>query len=138
MRRGAGVAERPAGTAGRTFAAAFACIILAFLVGRLLFHGGWAWVLFGALLPIILLVTALLLGFVRAILFVGIFAGGALAIGMLARDNPMGWIVLLLMPALAFALALCVKVVLQLLRQRGRLASEAAAGNGEPEAPDRA
>lgn len=117
--------------AGRVVATAFALAFLALVMARLLVQGGWAWVLFAVLLPVILLALVAILGWVLALLGTAFFASCVLAFRAVVTSE-LGWVAVAMVPVAAFSAMLGVRVVRRLRAPRG----DGAAPVDEPVAPE--
>lgn len=92
--------------------AAWLCAIVA---ARLLLAGGVGWLLFAALLPVLVAVLARWLGLGPAIALAAIFAAATLALRAVLATPRLGWGVLLLAPVLALSGWVALRVVAALL-----------------------
>lgn len=92
--------------------------LLAVFLARLLIAGGAAWVAFAACLPILLFVLTARAGFRFALLSTAIFALAVLALRWFLERAPGGWVVLVLLPVVAFTGLLVGRVLAQMRRDR--------------------
>jgi hypothetical protein len=94
--------------------------LLAVLLGRLLIAGGAAWIALLLVVPILLFAFSAAAGFRFALAATAIFAGTVLAVRWFLAANPLGWILLALLPVLVLSGALVGRVVGLLRTREGR------------------
>ena len=90
--------------------------LLAVLLGRLLVAGGAAWALLAFALPVLLIALGKAIGFRAALVVTLVFTGLVLALRWLLRENPAGWIAILLIPIVALTALVVGKVLAQMRR----------------------
>lgn len=91
--------------------------LLAVFLGRVLVAGGAVWVLLALALPLVLLATSAAFGIRAGLLFTLTFSTGVLGIRWLLRENPTGWIGLLLIPVVALTAFVVGRVLAQMRRR---------------------
>lgn len=96
--------------------AAVGLFVLAVVLGRLLVAGGAAWALLAFALPVLLLALGKAIGFRAALLVTAGFTGLVLALRWLLRENPAGWIAILLIPVVALTAMVVGRVLAQMRR----------------------
>jgi hypothetical protein len=96
---------------GRFVAAAALVFLVAVAMGRLLLAPGDLWKVFLVAVPVLLVVLGFLLGLVRAVLLVGLFASTLLSVRWIVMYG-LGWPVILLAPVVALAVFVAVRVAM--------------------------
>lgn len=92
--------------------------VVAVFLARLLIAGGAAWVAFAACVPIVLFVLTARAGFRVALVVTAAFTLLVLGLRWFLQQSPTGWIVLLLLPVVAFTAVLVGRVLAQMRRDR--------------------
>ena len=105
--------------------------VVAVFLARLLIEGGAAWVLFGALILVVLFAVTARAGFGVALAVTAGFTLLVLGLRWVLEWSPTGWIVLLLLPVLVFTAVLVGRVLAQM--RRDRRAAREARDNAEAE-----
>ncbi|MEK6976398.1 MAG: hypothetical protein AABY18_08665 [Candidatus Thermoplasmatota archaeon] len=90
--------------------------VLAVVLGRLLMTGGAAWVLLGLALPVVLIALGAAFGLRAALVLTVGFTVAVLVTRWFVRDNPGGWVALLLLPVVALTALIVGRVLGQLRR----------------------
>jgi hypothetical protein len=92
--------------------------VVAVFLARLLLAGGAGWVAFAVLVPIVLFVMTARAGFRAALAVTAAFTLLVLGLRWFLQQSPTGWILLLLLPVVAFTAVLVGRVLAQMRRDR--------------------